>query len=328
MYAAPAARGRLVAVIEELQTVEVMQIPADGGVGTIDLQRVQGFVTAGVPGGFKQAERAIGKMTMEDAGVVDGHFLFLAGGGVHALFNKRFGHGGYIIDAAVEPDSCVDTVGQQIASHAAAGCGGVEPPEAFAALREIGTDGPVLQEVGAVMEDLAEFAALDDLLGEGDGGHAAIVVPHSVGYAGLLHGVHHRSAFLGGAGQWFFAQHHLAGFGGGDSYLGVLIVRRADIDGVDVVALDQFAPIGFVALVAPLFSEGLGLVFGATAHGLEHGAMAEIVKEVADAFITVGVGAAHEAVAHQSDIEGFLFAHRLNCDFSFGRGRRGRRSWP
>ena len=39
VYAAPAARGRLVAVIEELQTVEVMQIPADGGVGTIDLQR-------------------------------------------------------------------------------------------------------------------------------------------------------------------------------------------------------------------------------------------------------------------------------------------------
>ena len=178
------------------------------------------------------------------------------------------------------------------------------------------------------MEDLAELAALDDLLGEGDGGHSAVVVPHGVGDAGFLHGLNHRHTFLGSAGQWFFAQHHLAGFGGSDSHFGMLIVRRADIDGVDVVALDQFAPIGFVALVAPLFSEGLGLVFGATAHGLEHGAMAEIVKEVADALVTVGVGAAHEAVAHQSDIEGFLFAHRLNFDFSFGRERRGRRSLP
>ena len=85
VYAAPAARGRLVAVIEELQTVEVMQIPADGGVGTIDLQRVQGFVAAGVPGGFKQTERAIVEVTMEDAGVVDSDFLFLASGGVDQI---------------------------------------------------------------------------------------------------------------------------------------------------------------------------------------------------------------------------------------------------
>ena len=328
VHTTPAASGRVITVIEVLEAVQIVQIPADGGVGAVDLQRVQGLVAARVPGGLKQAERSIVEVTMEDTGVVDGDFLFFAGGGVDTLFNERLGHGGYIIDAAVEPDSCVDTVGQQIASHAAAGCGGVEPPEAFAALREIGTDGPVLQEVGSVMEDLAEFAALDDLLGEGDSGHAAVVVPHGIGDAGFLHGLDHRHTFLGSAGQWFFTQHHLAGFGGGDSYLGVLIVRRADIDGVDVVALDQFAPIGFVALVAPLFSEGLGLVFGAAAYSLEHGAMAEIVKEVADALVTVGVGTAHEAVAHQSDIEGFLFAHLLNCDFSFGRGRRGRRSWP
>ncbi len=56
VHAAPAACGRFVAVIEELQTVEVMQIPADGGVGAVDLQRVQRLVAAGVPGGFKQAE--------------------------------------------------------------------------------------------------------------------------------------------------------------------------------------------------------------------------------------------------------------------------------
>ena len=81
MHAAPSARGGLVAVIEELQAVEVMQIPADGGVGAVDLQRVQGLVAAGVTGGLKQAERSIVEVTMEDTGVIDSDFLFLAGGG-------------------------------------------------------------------------------------------------------------------------------------------------------------------------------------------------------------------------------------------------------
>ena len=74
-------------MIEELQAVEVMQIPADGGVGAVDLQRVQGLVAARVPGGLKQAERSIVEVTMEDTGVVDGDFLFFAGGGVDTLFN-------------------------------------------------------------------------------------------------------------------------------------------------------------------------------------------------------------------------------------------------
>ena len=40
VHAAPAAGGRLVAVIEKLKAVQVMQIPADRGVGAVDLQRV------------------------------------------------------------------------------------------------------------------------------------------------------------------------------------------------------------------------------------------------------------------------------------------------
>ena len=67
--------------------------------------------------------------------------------------------------------------------------------QSFTALREVGADGPVLQEVRTVMEDLAELAAVNDLLGEGHGGHAAVVVPHGVGHAGFLDGVDHRLAF-------------------------------------------------------------------------------------------------------------------------------------
>ena len=41
-------------------------------------------------------------------------------------------------------------------------------------------DGPVLQELGAVVEDAAEAAFVDQLLRQRDGGHAAVVVPDHV----------------------------------------------------------------------------------------------------------------------------------------------------
>ena len=58
-----------------------------------------------------------------------------------------------LLDAAVEPDRGVDAVGQQVAGDAAAGGLHIEPPQAGAALRQIGGDRPVLQELGAVMKD-------------------------------------------------------------------------------------------------------------------------------------------------------------------------------
>ena len=83
-------------------------------------------------------------MAVEDAGIVDGDFLFLAGSRVHAFLNERLGDGGHILDAPVEPDSGVDAVGEQVTGHATACCCGVEAPKAFTALREVGADGPVL----------------------------------------------------------------------------------------------------------------------------------------------------------------------------------------
>ena len=166
VHAAPAAGVGVVAVIEKLESVEVVQIPADGGVGTVDFKRVQRLVAARVSGGFEQAERAVLKMAVKKAGVVDGDFLFLTGGGVDALFDERLGNGGHVGDAAVEPNGGVDAVREQVAGDATAGGRGVQAPETFAALGEIGTNGPVLQEVGAVMKNLAELAAVDNLFGQ------------------------------------------------------------------------------------------------------------------------------------------------------------------
>ena len=105
---------------------------------------------------------------------------------VLAFLDERLGHRGDVVDAAVEPDGRVDAVGEQVAGHAAAGRRGVEPPQAGAALRQVGGDRPVLQEVGAVVEDAAELAFVDELLGERDGRDAAVVVPDDVRHAGLL----------------------------------------------------------------------------------------------------------------------------------------------
>ena len=85
-------------------------------------------MAARVTGGFKQAKRAVAKVAVEDAGIVDGDFLFLAGSRVHAFLNERLGDGGHILDAAVEPDGGVDAMREQIAGHTAASRGGVKAP--------------------------------------------------------------------------------------------------------------------------------------------------------------------------------------------------------
>ena len=197
----------------------------------------------------------------------------------------------------------------QVAGDATAGGRGVQTPKTFAALGEIGADGPVLQEVGAVMKNLAELAAIDNLLGQGDGRDAPVVVPDRIRHTGFLDGIDHRRTLLGGAGQRLFAQHHLTRLGGSDGDLSVLIVGCANVDGVNVIALDQLAPISFVTLVAPLFGEGFGAILRAAAHRLEHRPMAEIREEVTNALVPVRVSPAHEAVADEPDVEGFLFAH-------------------
>ena len=89
-----------------------MQIPSDGGIGPVNFKRVQRFVAAGITRGFKLAEGAIDKVAVEDAGIVNGDFLFLAGGGMHSFLDEGLGNCGHVGDTAVEPDGCVDAVGQ------------------------------------------------------------------------------------------------------------------------------------------------------------------------------------------------------------------------
>ena len=119
----------------------------------------------------------------------------------------------------------IDAVREQVAGDAAAGGLGIEAPEAGAALREIGADRPVLEEIRAVMEDLAELAGVDDLLGERHRRDAAVIVPDGIRHAGLLDLADHLLALRAVEGERLFAEDHLAGARGGDGDLGVRIIR-------------------------------------------------------------------------------------------------------
>src|SRR6185295_13000728 len=105
---------------------------------------------AGVAGGLEQAERAVVEVAVEEARVVDADLLDLAGEVVFALLDEGLGHGAHVLDPTVEPERGVDAVCEQVARDTGTGDFDVEAPEAGAALRELGIDGPVLQEVGAV----------------------------------------------------------------------------------------------------------------------------------------------------------------------------------
>jgi hypothetical protein len=53
VHAAPTARVGVVAMVKKFESVEVVQIPTDGGVCAVDLKSVKRLVAARVSGGFK-----------------------------------------------------------------------------------------------------------------------------------------------------------------------------------------------------------------------------------------------------------------------------------
>ena len=83
----------LVAVVEVLQPVQVVQVPVDRGVLAVDLEGVERLVAAGVARRFERGQRAVAEAAQEGAGVVDADLLDLAGQVVLALLDEGLGHG-------------------------------------------------------------------------------------------------------------------------------------------------------------------------------------------------------------------------------------------
>jgi len=97
----------------------------------------------------------------------------------------------------------------------------------------------------------SDAAFIDDLLGQRDGGHAAIVEGDHVGHACPLDGRHHFLGLGGVHRQRLFADHHLAGCGCGHHDVMVQHVGNAHVDQVDVLSGDHPPPVGLLRLVSP-----------------------------------------------------------------------------
>ena len=180
---------------------------------------------------------------------------------VLALLDERFGVGGEAHDWPVEPLGRVDGMRQQVAGHARAGHAGVEPPERQPALRHLGCNRVVLVVNGEVMEGPPNAPLADDLLGQRNGRHAAVVERDHVGHARPLYRGGHFLGLAGIHGQRLFADDHLSRFGRGNHHVMVQDVRHAHVHQVDIGPLDQLAPIEFRQLVAPVFGEPSSLSF-------------------------------------------------------------------
>ena len=183
VHAAPAAHPPFVAVIEVLDAMQIVQVPERRRVLAVDLERVERLVPARVARRLERRERTVLEPAEKRARVVDADRLHLAGQRVLALLDERFGHRGHLRDRPVQPQRRVDVVREQIAGDAAARDRDVEAPQPLAALRQILRDGPVLQELRAVVKDAPELPLVQQLLDQRHRGHAAVVVPDRVGHA-------------------------------------------------------------------------------------------------------------------------------------------------
>ena len=200
---------------------------------------------------------------------------------------------------------------EQVAGHTAAGRLDVQSPSRRPALGHVFANGPVLQEVGAIVKDFSQPTFVDQLLGQRHRRHTSIVVPNGIGDSCFFDRSDHLFAFSCIESQRLFTQNHLARFGGRDCDLGMRIVWRADVDGVDVVAGDQLLPVGFDRFVLPLVGESLFVLGVSTADCFQDWSQSEFRKEVVDPLVSIAMRSAHESIADQSDIQVF------HCCFLF-----------
>ena len=94
------------------------------------------------------------------------------------------------------------------------------------------------------MEDFAEFARVSDVLRERNRRKKAIVVPNEIRQLRFFDRLHHRLSLLPVERERLLAEDHLAVLDARERDFHVRVVWRADVDGVDIFARDEFPPIG------------------------------------------------------------------------------------
>ena len=83
-----------VAMIEPLQAMQIVQVPARRRVLAVDLERVERLVAARVARRLEQRQRSVLEPAQERARIVDPDRLDLSGQRVRALLDEGLGHRG------------------------------------------------------------------------------------------------------------------------------------------------------------------------------------------------------------------------------------------
>ena len=148
-------------------------------------------------------------------------------------------------DLADEETGEVDDVRREVADCAAACVLGAEAPGVEARIL-----GPVLEVARSEVADLPELAALDQLAGEPDRRHEAVVEAAEVLDPGRRHARPDLVRLVGVAPERLLAEDVLAGLGRRDRRLGVHDVRPPVVEQADRRVGDDLAPVGRPALVA------------------------------------------------------------------------------
>src|SRR5258706_5725225 len=158
------------------------------------------------------------------------------------------------------------------------------------------------------MENTSELSFFDQLFGQRHRGNAAVVVPDHVWDAGFVNGSDHRFALFAVHRKGLLAKNHFPGPGRGNGDFSVGVVWAANVNEVNIFAVDEFSPIGFDGLVAPFIGEFLSLICATGTDGLEDGLILEVEK-IVNLAEGIGVGPAHEAITDETNVE---FFHRSN----------------
>src|SRR5215471_13488846 len=100
MQAAPSAQLALIAMVEPLQAMEIVQVPRDRCMLAVDLQGVQRLVAPRITSRLKRRQRPVAEARQEKTRIVDPDRLHLPREIVLALLDEGLGDGGDFVDPA------------------------------------------------------------------------------------------------------------------------------------------------------------------------------------------------------------------------------------
>ena len=292
-------------VVVVLKLIHPLHVEHNRALGAIDLKLVMIFTSSSHTGCFKRSDGATGKAGQEDGAVIHSDFTHLitcltAETVIDlredwTLLYKCIHHPGNFRDLTHQVARHINRVGNQVAMCTAACDISLEAPDDW----EVWIDNPVLQIDAAPVINAAKVAILNHLFGQCDRRHATVVETNRVWNVVLCNRILHRTRLGDRTRQWLLAEHHLASFCSLNRDFDMRIAGSDNVDEVNIIAGDDFAPIRLILGKAKLLSCGLYFVFSASAEDLQYRFNSDLRKELGQLAVGVGMRLPHKLISNQ-----------------------------